>query len=94
MSTRRDFLRMLALGTGAVLMGRGWYRQGRGLWTPPTTQEIVLEYWFRGANEPAWRHRIQVVKPMVLSDGRVKIGGTPLMDGVGFYTDIQLRARG
>lgn len=31
---RRHFLAALAAGTGAVLMGKGWYRQGP-LYVPP-----------------------------------------------------------
>jgi hypothetical protein len=33
--SRRDFLRALSLGTGAVLIGRGWYKPGKGLIVPP-----------------------------------------------------------
>ena len=48
MSHRRDFLRALAIGTGAVLLGKGWYRQGGGLLVPEATIEtwpgIVVEY--------------------------------------------------
>lgn len=35
-TSRRDFLAALAAGTGAVLMGRGWYKRGSGLVVPET----------------------------------------------------------
>ena len=33
-TSRRDFLAALAAGSGAILMGRGWYKQGSGLIVP------------------------------------------------------------
>lgn len=43
---RRDFLRALASGTGAILMGRHWYRKGTGLIVPeplaPCTYQDLL----------------------------------------------------
>lgn len=41
-STRRDFLAALATGTGAVLMGKGWYRRGSGLIVPPAAGWVMI----------------------------------------------------
>ena len=46
MSTRRDFLRALALGTGAILVPQygGWYRQGSGVLVPQTKRLANAKY--------------------------------------------------
>jgi hypothetical protein len=50
---RRDFLRALALGTGAVFVGRRWYQQGRGL-VLPESQVLVLGDTYYSTDGDAW----------------------------------------
>ena len=47
MSHRRDFLRALASGTGAILIGKGWYKQSNIWhveWLPHTYVHFDLSF--------------------------------------------------
>jgi hypothetical protein len=66
MTTRRDFLRALSLGTGAILVGRGWYQPGRGVIVPPD-----YNVWPLGLMDIAVSSTVQGLDTITLPSWRV-----------------------
>lgn len=74
MSNRRDFLRALALGSGAVLIGNGWFKKGRGLIQPPIWPVGIIDATF-AVDVQDFNGEWSVLDPTAYTVSRLERGG-------------------